>query len=148
MPTRNQQPELASKLSDKGIRLTKQRRILIELIESTDQHLHPSDLLYQAREKGVKLDRTTVYRTLTMLKELGLVEELDLLHLNGHEHYYEVRHDRGHIHIGCISCGKILEFHTDCLPELCAEIQQKTGFIIKTVRTEVAAICPDCQRSM
>ncbi|MHB1455624.1 MAG: Fur family transcriptional regulator [Armatimonadota bacterium] len=137
---------LASKLADKGIRLTRQRRILLEIIEKSEGHLHASDLLSLAREKDERIDRATVYRTVSLLKEEGLVEELDLLHLDGSEHHYELKEQTAHVHIGCKRCGRIIEYKSELIKELEADIRQETGCAVESVRVEVAAFCPECQQ--
>ncbi len=60
--------ELLKELSDRGLRITKQRRALIETIEQANQHLDANTLLSLARKKNPKIDRATVYRTLELLK--------------------------------------------------------------------------------
>ncbi|MHB9035502.1 MAG: Fur family transcriptional regulator [Armatimonadota bacterium] len=141
------QSVLASRLSARGIRLTRQRRIVVDLIENAQDHLHASDILRLAREKDERMNRATVYRTLSMLKAEGLVDELDLLHLDGCEHHYEVRSLTNHIHIGCKRCGKILEFETALVGRLKDEIKQKTGCEVESVRVEVAALCRECRQT-
>ena len=136
---------LVSKLSDRGIRLTKQRRVLIDLIEKTQGHLHASDLLRLTREKDERIDRATVYRTLSLLKAEGLVEELDLLRLDGDERHYELKPRKAHIHICCKKCGGIVELESSLVDKLEAEIRQKTGFDLESTRIEVAGLCPECQ---
>ncbi len=137
---------LAKKLSAKGMRMTSQRRILLDVIERASEHLHASDLLRLAREKDDRIDRATVYRTLSMLKEQGLVEELDLLHLDGSEHHYELKQGRGHVHIGCTRCGKIFEFKTDLVERLEAQIADQTQCEVDSVRIEVSALCDNCRQ--
>jgi Fur family transcriptional regulator, ferric uptake regulator len=136
---------LKVQLSEKGIRLTRQRRLLLDLIEEASDHLHASDLVKFALERGEKIDRATVYRTLGLLKDQGLIEELDLLHLDGPEHHYEAITRKSHIHIGCTKCGKIMEFETDLVANIEDEISCETGFLIRSTRVEVSALCPDCQ---
>ncbi|MHB1459260.1 MAG: Fur family transcriptional regulator [Armatimonadota bacterium] len=136
---------LAKMLMDKGIRLTRQRRILLGVIESASDHLHASDLLRLAREQDPRIDRATVYRTLSMMKEHGLVEELDLLHLDGSEHHYELKRGRSHVHIGCIRCGRILEFQTDLVASLAGEIREQTGCDVDSIRIEASALCRECR---
>ena len=136
---------LASQLADKGIRLTKQRRMLLEWIENATDHIHASDLVRNAHESHEPIDRATVYRTLSMLKEFGLVDELDLLHLDGPEHHYEVRQER-HVHIGCTRCGRIFEFRTEWLDRLVEDIRAKKECDVQSIRTEVAVVCKECRK--
>lgn len=51
-----------------------------------------------------------MYRTLHLLKQHGLIDELDLMHLEGERHYYDRKLEKGHIHMACLTCGKITEF--------------------------------------
>jgi Fur family ferric uptake transcriptional regulator len=78
-------------LKQRGVRLTRQRQILLDLIDQSGQHLDAERLFKLAREKDPKLNRVTVYRTLKLLKAGGLVDELDLMHHDGDQHYYETR---------------------------------------------------------
>jgi Fur family ferric uptake transcriptional regulator len=94
----------------RGIRLTAQRRALIETIQETTTHLDAESLLKLARIRDPNIDRATVYRTIELLKRLGMIDELDLMHLNGEKHYYEVKTEKDHLHLACFDCGKIQEF--------------------------------------
>ncbi len=90
-------------LREKGVRLTRQRQILLALIDESGQHLDAEKLFQMAKEKDPKLNRVTVYRTLKLLKEGGLVDELDLMHYGGDQHYYETRTKQEHAHVICLS---------------------------------------------
>jgi Fur family ferric uptake transcriptional regulator len=132
-------------LQQRGMRLTRQRKILLDLIDQSGQHLD-ADRLYQlAREKDPKLNRVTVYRTLKLLKEGGLVDELDLMHHDGDQHYYETRLKQEHAHVICLRCGKIEEFFGDLLQEMRDQIESHFGFKIVLARTEVGGYCSHCQ---
>src|SRR3954463_1735065 len=110
-------------LSQHGMRLTRQRQILLDLIDKTGQHLDAESLYHLAREKDAKLNRVTVYRTLKLLKEGGLVDELDLMHQAGEQHYYETRRKQEHAHVICLSCGKVEEFFGEPLQKLRKQIE-------------------------
>ena len=84
-------------LKQKGMRLTRQRQILLELIDQSGEHLDAERLCQMAKEKDPKLNRVTVYRTLKLLKAGGLVDELDLMHYGGDQHYYETRRKQEHV---------------------------------------------------
>src|SRR5947208_17174387 len=87
-------------LKQRGVRLTRQRQILLELIDKTVEPLDAESLYQMAKERDPKLNRVTVYRTLKMLKAGGLVDELDRMHYGGDEHSYETprTHKRPHEH--------------------------------------------------
>ncbi len=137
--------ETSQTLKDRGVRLTKQRQVLLDLIDGSGKHLDAETLYNLAREKDPKLNRVTVYRTLKMLKESGLVDELDLLHKDGDQHYYETKMKREHAHIICLSCGKVEEYFGEPLARMKKEVEESLGFEIAVTRTEVGGYCSHCQ---
>lgn len=132
-------------LKEKGVRLTRQRKILLDLIDQSGQHLDAENLYMMARERDPKLNRVTVYRTLKLLKEGGLVDELDLMHHSGDQHYYETRLKQEHAHVICLRCGKIEEFFGDLLQTMRDQIETHFGFKVVLARTEVGGYCSHCQ---
>ncbi len=128
-----------------GMRLTRQRRILLDLIDKTGEHLDAESLFHMAREKDPKLNRVTVYRTLKLLKEGGLVDELDLMHQAGEQHFYETRRKQEHAHVICLSCGKVEEFFGEPLKRLRRQVETQFGFQIVLARTEIGGYCAHCQ---
>ena len=135
-------------LKDKGVRLTRQRQILLELIDKSGQHLDAENLFQMAKEKDPKLNRVTVYRTLKLLKEGGLVDELDLMHYGGDQHYYETRTKQEHAHVICLRCGKVEEFFGEPLQSMRKQVESNFGFKIVVARTEMGGYCPDCQSQL
>jgi Fe2+ or Zn2+ uptake regulation protein len=87
-----------------------------------------------------------VYRTLALLKRYGLVDELDLLHLEGGKHYYEARATRDHIHLACVKCGRIQEFASTLLEKLKGQIERQRRFRIDVVRVEAGGYCDRCKK--
>ena len=132
-------------LKERGVRLTRQRQILLELIDKTGEHLDAESLFQMAKEKDPKLNRVTVYRTLKMLKAGGLVDELDLMHYGGDQHYYETRLKQEHAHVICLRCGKVEEFFGEPLQRLRKQIESHFGFQVLLARTEVGGYCAHCQ---
>jgi Fur family ferric uptake transcriptional regulator len=135
---------LLEELGSKGIRMTAQRRALIEVIQEAKEHLDADTLLELARRRQPNIDRATVYRTIELLKKLRLVDELDLMHLQGEKHYYEVKTTRDHIHLACFRCGRIDEFSSSLLEQLKSEISKQAGFKIRVTRLEVGGACRAC----
>src|ERR1700727_1058730 len=70
-------PSLMKELAARGIRMTAQRRLLVGIIQDSPRHLDVATLLEIARKQDAALDRATVYRTIALLKEHGLIDELD-----------------------------------------------------------------------
>jgi Fur family ferric uptake transcriptional regulator len=132
-------------LKQRGVRLTRQRQILLDLIDRSGQHLDAEHLCELAKARDPKLNRVTVYRTLRMLKETGLVDELDLMHHVGGQHYYETRMKQEHAHVICLRCGRVEEFYGDPLQRLRRQIEDHFGFQVVIARTEVGGYCSHCQ---
>jgi Fur family ferric uptake transcriptional regulator len=73
------------------------------------------------------------------------VDELDLMHYTGDQHYYETRTKQEHAHIICLRCGKVEEFYGDPLNKLRRQVESHFGFQILIARTEVGGYCAHCQ---
>lgn len=136
---------LAGSLQNHGLRMTRQRKLLFELIDASGEHLNAEALYRLAKQRNPKINRVTVYRTLKVLKQEGLVDELDLLHHEGDQHYYETRLKREHAHVVCLRCGRVEEFFGEPLKKLKQQIEAHFGFRIVVARTEVGGYCANCQ---
>ncbi len=139
------QRSVVAALQQRGVRMTRQRKILLDLIDRSGEHLDAEQLYQLARREYPKLNRVTVYRTLKLLKEAGLVDELDLMHHDGIGHYYETRLKREHAHVICLGCGRVQEYYGEPLQRLKAQVEETLGFRVLQVRTEVGGYCPHCQ---
>src|SRR5690349_6561906 len=147
LPQSEQPGRLQSELMSRGLRMTRQRRTILQVVETAKQHLDASQILRKARKIDAAIDRVTVYRTLSLLKRQGLVDELDLMHMQGEKHYYERRPQRDHIHMACLRCGKILEFESDLFDRLKGQIQRDCRFHIVVSRLEIGGYCAECRSS-
>jgi Fur family ferric uptake transcriptional regulator len=136
--------DLVHELRAKGIRITPQRRAVIEVIQEVREHLDAGSLLELARKRHPRIDRATIYRTIDLLKKLRVVDELDLMHLEGEKHFYEVKTVREHIHLACFRCGRIEEFSSSLFEQLKSEISREAGFHIRVTRLEVGGSCQAC----
>ena len=140
----NRRP-LAQELVSRGVRMTNQRRLLVDIIQSADSHLDAVQLWQRARAKDPTLNKVTVYRTLAMLKKFGLVDELDLMHMEGEKHFYEAKTTRDHMHLACLKCGRIQEFESSLFERLKGQIERERRFRIQVVRVEAGGYCDRCQ---
>lgn len=139
--------ELQKQLANRSIRLTRQRRVVLQVMDTAPRHLDAGEILARAQKIDPQITRVTVYRTLDLLKHHGLIDELDLLHLRGHRHYYESHGPRDHIHIACLRCGKVREFESELYEQLKKQIEQDCGMEITLARTEVGGYCKNCRNS-
>ena len=137
---------IENSLKERGVRLTRQRRILLDLLDHSGRHLNAESLYQMAIEKDPKLNRVTVYRTLGLLKKHGLIDELDLLHMRGEGHYYEQRPLRQHLHLGCLECGLVTEFESPYFEKMKAHITREIDFAVSFARVEIGGYCVNCQR--
>ena len=136
---------LEQELVSRGVRMTSQRRLLVGIIQEAEGHLDALDLWERARKQDATLNKVTVYRTLSLLKKHGLVDELDLMHLQSGRHYYEARTMRDHIHLACVKCGRIQEFESSLFEKLKGQIERERRFRIEVVRVEAGGLCDQCQ---
>lgn len=140
-------PSLMEELKARGVRMTVQRRLLVSIIQDSPQHLDAASLLEIAKKQEPDIDRATVYRTIALLKDRGLIDELDLMHIEGEKHYYEAKTNRDHCHMACFRCGAIMEYASSSFERLKAEIAKQSGFQIRVVRLEVGGLCKQCQKT-
>jgi len=132
-------------LAERGIRMTGPRRAILNVVETANKHLDAGQILRRARKLDPSIDRSTVYRTLGLLKRHGLIDELDLMHLEGEAHYYERKLNRDHIHMACLGCGRITEFVSDLFESLKEQIEKDCRYGIVVARLEIGGYCSKCR---
>ena len=132
-------------LVEAGYRLTRPRRIVMEILNNAKAPLVPSAVLKKAQRDGHSLGLVSVYRTLALLLELGLVT---LVHFSEGCHAY-VLVSPGHHHIVCGGCEKVIEFSgAEELDALIARVQQETGFHVDDHLLQFYGLCPACQQTV
>jgi Fur family ferric uptake transcriptional regulator len=132
-------------LAHKNLRLTGQRRAIIETVFNTEQHFTAEELLGWARRRDKSVSRATVYRTLPLLTESGLVREMDF----GKDHkYYDPNYAEHphHNHIICQDCGKIVEFESEEIERRGSEISRGLGFTVRAHRLQITATCEEFRK--
>jgi Fur family transcriptional regulator, ferric uptake regulator len=139
-------PSLMKELVARRVRITAQRRLLVSIIQDSPRHLDAAQLLELAKKQDPEIDRATVYRTIGLLKSKGLIDELDLMHLQGEKHYYEAKTNRDHCHMACFRCGAIMEYASPSFEKLKDDIAKRSGFSIRVVRLEVGGFCKRCRK--
>ena len=136
--------KLTQALTDRGIRMTRQRRVILQVMDDAEQHLDVDQIFERAQRVDPEVHLVTVYRTVDLLKKHGLIDELDLLHLRGDRHYYETHGPRDHIHVACLKCGKVREFESRLYEQLKSQIERDFGMKVTVSRTEVGGYCAEC----
>jgi Fur family ferric uptake transcriptional regulator len=133
-------------LLESGLRRTVQRDAIIEAAFSHADHYTAEELLVRAREIEPSVSRATVYRTLPLLVESGLLKELDL---GKDQMLYDpnyIDHPR-HSHLICIDCNRIVEFEDRNIDTLENCITKRLGFSPAKKQTRIEATCDEFKRS-
>src|SRR5437764_10409676 len=125
-------------LGEKNLRVTAQRQAIIETAFSTHQHFTAEQLLAWSRRRDKSVSRATVYRTLPLLTESGLVREMDF---GKDRKFYDPNYAEHphHNHIICQDCDKIVEFESASLERIENRITQRLGFSPQSHRLQISA---------
>ena len=99
-----------ARLRDRGLKSTSPRDDIARVFFDLGRHVSAEELYAEVKKINPHVGYATIYRTLKLLKEGGLVDELDLMHYGGDQHYYETRLKQEHAHVICLRCGKVEEF--------------------------------------
>jgi Fur family ferric uptake transcriptional regulator len=132
-------------LARRHLRLTRPRRAIIGIVFSTEKHFTAEELLKWARRQDRSVSRATVYRTLPLLTESGLVREMDF---GKEQKYYDPNYAEHphHNHIICLDCGKIVEFENWKIEQLGNELSRRLGFAAKAHRLQITATCEEFRK--
>lgn len=140
---REELDELYLELKEKGIRLTPQRKVILDLLKSTSEHLTAEEIYQNIKQKVQRVSLGTVYNTLHKLKEAGVIQELSYGDMSSRYDGFAMIH----YHVTCVECGKVIDFHRNVLKSLEVEASQATGYAVDSHRIEFYGKCPDCQES-
>ncbi len=129
-------------LATRKLRMTREREELLAAIFHAPRHFEAEDLIRTLKQRDGRVSRATVYRTLTLLEECGILRKS----LFGHNrHFFEsVVGRRHHDHLVCIRCGKIQEFEEAKIESLQEEICRQYDFTIVDHVHEVFGVCAPC----
>lgn len=132
---------MARALTSRGLRLTRQRRAVLEAVAETSSGVSPLQVYDTARERCPEIGLTTVYRTLDLLDRGGALRRV-----HGPDHcetFVPVGAAHGHT-VVCLGCGRVTEF-TDCeIAPLAAAAARQTGYRITEHFLQLSGICAEC----
>ena len=123
-------------------RITPQRRLILDILVETEGHLDAHDIYERGRRLDERLSLSTVYRTLAVLKETGVVREL---YLDQDHHHYELDDKDEHSHLVCLECGRVIEVDSATFAEAAIAAGKAHGFEIASTQVELAGYCADCR---
>jgi Fur family ferric uptake transcriptional regulator len=138
------EPDIKAVLRERGYKLTPQRRAVIRAIAGTHEHLTPAELYEKVRCDNPRIGLVTVYRTLDILAEVGLICEL---HSGGSCRSYLLRRPpEHHHHLVCSDCGQVVDFTKCDLSDIEQRLSEDTGFEMESHLLEFLGRCPECQK--
>ncbi len=132
-------------LQSRGMRSTRQRRLIVEQVFRQHNHFDAEDLIDElTRTVGRRqVSRPTVYRTLTELVEAGLLRRLEIKGRGVFEHDYGYpQHD----HLHCQQCNKLIEFQMSELQALREAVARENDFLVQGHRLIITGLCSECHR--
>jgi Fur family ferric uptake transcriptional regulator len=130
----------------KNLKYTPERKRILEAACSMDNHFEADDLYLTLRKSGGRrISRATVYRTLPLLEESGLIRRV--IFIDKHTHYEQVYDHLHHEHLICLKCGKIIEFYRQSLEDALDDIARENRFTPVAHKLEITGYCDDCSRA-
>ena len=133
--------EIVQKLRQSGHKVTPQRITIIKYFIESTELLTPSALFEKVHKLDPSIGEVTVYRTLNILSELGLI---CMIHTGENTHSYISRPPEHHGHLICSSCGKVLNFTNCDISALASRLTFETGFKIEDHRLDFYGHCREC----
>jgi Fur family ferric uptake transcriptional regulator len=125
-------------------RITPERFVILESVMNHDGHFDADELFLQMKNTGQKVSRATVYNTLDLLQDCGLISKYRF----GENHSrYELAFGRPHHHhLICLECGDIIEFVNDRIENVQKEVCEENSFVAQTSTLQIFGICSKCQK--
>ncbi len=136
--------ELMARLRERDCRMTPQRVALLRLLASSEGHPSAAHLYDQLRAQFPTTSLATVYKTLSLLQEMGEVLELGFGH---DDNRYDGNKPYPHPHLICVRCRKIVDAEAGLAQDLIHEVARGSGFQVVGHRLDFYGLCPDCQGS-
>ena len=134
--------ELVEKLREMDCRITPQRMAVLKILATSEEHLTVEQIYGRVSAELPTTSLATVYKTLSLLEELG--EVLGLTLGNGVKRYDGVR-GFPHPHLICTSCGAIVDLHPEALDDISQRAEAETGYEITGHSLKFYGVCPSCQ---
>jgi len=124
-----------------GYRVTPQRQLVLEAVTRLE-HATPEEIYAEVRQTAVGINLSTVYRTLELLEQIGLVTHT---HLGHGAHRYHLASDSQHVHLVCRSCGAITQLDPAAVGPLVRALSAEYGFETDVGHLTVFGTCAQCQ---
>ncbi len=141
---RREQQVLEDYIVQHNLKITKQRRAVLEAFLGSEDHVSAEELYKLVTEKEPKIGLATVYRTLSLLTQSGLASELDFG--DGQKRYEHKFMHSHHDHMICTECGKIIEFSHPMIEKLQEEVATRHGFKLTSHKLDLFGLCSQCSQ--
>jgi len=128
-----------------GWPVTSQRRLLLSLIGKAGGHIGAKELYRRASKKNESISLATVYRTLRLFKELGLIQERRLGQVNC---YYEIKDLAEHHHLVCSCCGNVIDFDSNLIRKIIENVQRDHDFNVTKTELYMEGYCRQCNKEI
>ena len=135
--------DITRELEEQGYRLTPQRIMVVEAIEKSDHHISAEEVYAQVVDRYPRVNISTVYRTLELLKRLGMVTETDL---GGGRVRYHPAQKGHHHHLVCQQCGKVVDLHEAVLYPLKDSLRRQYNFEPEIKHMAIFGLCAECRK--
>ncbi|MFQ5615243.1 MAG: Fur family transcriptional regulator [Anaerolineales bacterium] len=130
-------------LKSHGLRATPQRLLVFQILEEADDHLDAEDIWGYGQDYDPSLSLATVYRTLNVLKKVGLVEQRYFARDHKRE-YYEPSQKEEHYHFTCLGCGRVIEIQTPRITQARRELTEQLGLDVTHACICFEGYCQNC----
>lgn len=130
-------------LRQEGLKNTKHRSVILEMIESSQSPLSAEEIFLKLKEGDVSINLSTVYRTLDILVSKGLLAKTGIPDEN--KALYEISSSEHKHHLVCTGCRKVVPIEGCPFIEFEKQLQGNNGFDITGHRLEIFGVCPDCK---
>jgi Fur family ferric uptake transcriptional regulator len=135
--------EVMELLRSRGLRMTPQRRAIVFEVMRTQGHISPADVARKVQGEMPGVNASTVYRTLALLEEIGVLSHA---HLESGAEYHRAE-EAGHVHLTCSSCGAEDDLSIDEAQALQKVVERHHGFEPDLTHFAISGLCAACQRN-
>ena len=133
-------------IKQKKLKYTTERKNILKEIFFIHSHFEADELYLSLRQRNdCKISRATVYRTLPLMEESGLIRRV--VFIDKHTHYENVYSHKHHEHLICIKCGKVIEFYRKSFEKTIEDVAKDKEFQVVAHTLEIMGYCKDCQKS-
>ena len=130
-------------IAGQGLKCTPERQLILREVFSIHQHFEADDIADGLRRRGMRVSRASIYRTLPLLVESGLLREVHSS--EKHSHYEHVFGHKHHDHMICTRCGRTIEFTDERIEGLQNRVCERHGFLSTAHTLEIVGICKECR---